>query len=175
MALTPQAETILTSAIRLPEFNVFAVQFGDFGIRWYALAYIAGLVIGLVLLKRGTRAVDSPVTSDNIDSLLNYLLVGLVLGGRFGYVLFYNARYFITDPLAIFRVWEGGMSFHGALIGICLALWLMASRHNLPLLTLGIGLLWLPHRPLLWPFGQFHQWRIIWPRHQCVMGDDFSP
>ena len=99
MALTPQAETILTSAIRLPEFNVFAVQFGDFGIRWYALAYIAGLVIGLVLLKRGTRAVDSPVTSDNIDSLLNYLLVGLVLGGRFGYVLFYNARYFITDPL----------------------------------------------------------------------------
>jgi phosphatidylglycerol:prolipoprotein diacylglycerol transferase len=137
MALTPQPETMLTAAIRLPEFNVFAVQFGNFGIRWYALAYIAGLVIGLVLLKRGTRAAYSPVTSDNIDSLLNYLLIGLILGGRFGYVLFYNAGYFITDPLAIFRVWEGGMSFHGALIGICLALWLMAHRHNLPLLTLG--------------------------------------
>jgi len=137
MALTPQPETMLTGAIRLPEFNVFAVQFGDFGIRWYALAYIAGLLIGLVLLKRSTRAADSPVTSDNIDSLLNYLLIGLILGGRFGYVLFYNAGYFITDPLAIFRVWEGGMSFHGALIGICLALWLMAYRHNIPLLTLG--------------------------------------
>ena len=137
MAFSPQPETMLTGAIRLPEFDVFAVQFGNFGIRWYAISYIAGLVIGLVLLKRGTRAAYSPVTSANIDSLLNYLLIGLILGGRFGYVLFYNAGYFITDPLAIFRVWEGGMSFHGALIGICLALWLMACRHNLPLLTLG--------------------------------------
>ena len=67
MALTPQPETMLTGAIRLPEFNVFAVQFGDFGIRWYALAYIAGLVIGLVLLKRGTRAADSPHEDDRHD------------------------------------------------------------------------------------------------------------
>jgi phosphatidylglycerol:prolipoprotein diacylglycerol transferase len=129
-------QTIMTGAIQLPEFNVFAVQFGDFGIRWYALSYIAGLLIGIYIIKRISRAATAPMRADQADSLLNYILIGIILGGRLGYALFYNTAYYLTNPAAIFRVWEGGMSFHGAFLGVMVALVLMARRHQIPFLVL---------------------------------------
>ena len=126
----------LQSAITLPEFNIFAIQFGGFGIRWYALSYIAGLLIGISILRRESRLPNALMTTGHTDQLLTYVLIGIILGGRLGYVLFYNTAYYLANPLSILRLWEGGMSFHGALIGIGIALIVMAQRYNLPFLAL---------------------------------------
>ena len=130
------AETVSSGGIILPEFNEFAIQFGNFGIRWYALAYIAGLMIGFYLLKREAQKADSVMPSAALDSLLNYVLVGIIAGGRLGYVLFYNASYYLSHPLDIFKIWHGGMSFHGGLIGVTFAMILLARRHNLSVLAI---------------------------------------
>lgn len=135
MIIQPVPVDHLVSAITLPEFNVFAVQFGGFGIRWYALAYIAGLLIGIYILRRETRLATAVMTADQTDRLLNYLLIGIILGGRLGYVFFYNAGFYLSNPIAIFYVWQGGMSFHGALIGVAAALYVMSRRHKIPLLA----------------------------------------
>ncbi|MGB0689803.1 MAG: prolipoprotein diacylglyceryl transferase [Candidatus Puniceispirillum sp.] len=130
------AETVSSAGIILPEFNEFAIQFGNFGIRWYALAYIAGLLIGFYLLKREARKPVSVMPSVALDSLMNYVLIGIIAGGRLGYVLFYNAGYFLSHPLDIFKIWQGGMSFHGGLIGVSLAMILLARRQNIPVLAI---------------------------------------
>ena len=135
MIIEPAPVEFLRSAITLPEFNPFAIQFGDFGIRWYALAYIAGLLIGFYILRREARLPTAVMTLDQTERLLNYLLIGIILGGRLGYVLFYNASFYLANPLSILRLWEGGMSFHGALIGVGVALFIMAQRHKLPFLA----------------------------------------
>ena len=121
-----------SSAIILPEFNKFAVQFGGFGIRWYAISYLLGLLAGWYLLRREADKIDSPLRHETVDTLLNYVLFGIIIGGRLGYVLFYNSTYYLAHPQAILRIWEGGMAFHGALIGIAVAVLLMARRHHLP-------------------------------------------
>ncbi len=136
MIIRPAPVEFLHNAITLPEFNTFAIQFGGVGIRWYALAYIAGLLIGIYLLRRESRLPGAPITPNQIDRLLNYLLVGIILGGRLGYVFFYNAGFYLANPLSILRLWEGGMSFHGALFGVGFALLLMARRHELPFLAI---------------------------------------
>ena len=130
------AETVSSAGIILPEFNEFAIQFGNFGIRWYALAYIAGLLIGFYLLKREARKPGSVMPSVALDSLMNYVLIGIIAGGRLGYVLFYNPVYFLSHPLDIFKIWQGGMSFHGGLIGVSLAMILLARRQNIPVLAI---------------------------------------
>ncbi|ADE40440.1 prolipoprotein diacylglyceryl transferase [Candidatus Puniceispirillum marinum] len=135
-AETQTTEILSSARIILPEFNEFAIQFGNFGIRWYALAYIAGLLIGFYLLKREANKADSVMTSVALDSLLNYVLIGIIAGGRLGYVLFYNASYFLSHPLDIFKIWQGGMSFHGGLIGVTLAMMLLARRHKIPVLAI---------------------------------------
>ena len=136
MIIKPAPFEFLQSAITLPEFNVFAIQFGGFGIRWYALAYIAGLLIGIYILRRESRLPSAPMTPNQTERLLNYLLIGIILGGRLGYVFFYNAGFYLANPLSILRLWEGGMSFHGALFGVGLALFLMARRHEIPFLAI---------------------------------------
>lgn len=130
------AEILASAGIILPEFNEFAIQFGDFGIRWYALAYIAGLLIGFYLLKREANKADSAMTSVALDSLLNYVVIGVIIGGRLGYVLFYNASYFLSHPLDIFKIWQGGMSFHGGLIGVTVAMIVLARRYQIPVLAI---------------------------------------
>ena len=125
-----------SSAIILPEFNKFAVQFGGFGIRWYALAYLAGLLAGWYLLRREANKIYSPLRHETVDILLNYVLFGIIIGGRLGYILFYNSAYYLAHPQAILRIWEGGMAFHGALLGIAIAILIMAKRHHVPFFLL---------------------------------------
>tara|TARA_B100000989_G_scaffold240245_1_gene187112 strand:- start:173 stop:1012 length:840 start_codon:yes stop_codon:yes gene_type:complete len=125
-----------SGAIILPEFNTFAVQFGGFGIRWYAIAYLVGLLAGWYLLRREANHTESPLRCETVDILLNYVLFGVIVGGRIGYILFYNSGYYLAQPLAIFRVWEGGMAFHGALLGIAVAVLIMAKRHHVPFFLL---------------------------------------
>jgi phosphatidylglycerol:prolipoprotein diacylglycerol transferase len=114
-----------------------AFSLGPLDIRWYALAYIAGIVLGwayaLHLVSHpsywGNRA--SAITRAHIHDFLNWAVIGIILGGRLGYVLFYHPSYYAAHPLEILAVWEGGMSFHGGLIGVTLAMILFARRYGL--------------------------------------------
>ena len=125
-----------SSAIILPEFNTFAVQFGGFGIRWYAIAYLLGLLAGWYLLRREASHIGSPLRPETVDILLNYVLFGVIIGGRLGYILFYNSAYYLAHPLSMLRIWEGGMAFHGALLGVAIVVLIMAKRHYVPFFVL---------------------------------------
>ncbi len=121
-------------AIPFPAFDPVLVQVGPLAIRWYALAYIAGLLLGWQLLRRIVRRPGWALTAEQIDDLLFYATLGIIVGGRLGFVLFYHPGYYLTHPLQIIAVWQGGMSFHGGLIGILVAAWLFARRHGIAFL-----------------------------------------
>ena len=124
-----------------PVIDPVLISFGPLVIRWYALAYIAGLLAGWWYALRliGNAALwagEAPFTRRHIDDVIVWIAVGVVFGGRFGYVMFYNLDYFISNPLTIFMVWQGGMSFHGGLIGAAAGAFLFARKHRLPVLSL---------------------------------------
>lgn len=119
-----------------PDFDPVLVALGPFAIRWYALAYLVGLVGGWYILRRLAKAPTSPVSVMQIDALLNWILFGVIIGGRLGYVLFYKPLSYLSDPLSALRIWEGGMSFHGGFLGVVIATILFARRHNIALMPL---------------------------------------
>ena len=130
----------------LIEIDLGFIGLGTFPIRWYALAYVVGLLIGwryaLALANRPMMwGGASPATRDDIDDLLFYSTLGVILGGRIGYILFYQVPHqsetIAADPLSLLRIWEGGMSFHGGLAGVAIAIWLIARQRNVPLLSIG--------------------------------------
>ena len=120
--------------------EIFSVEvFGvTVALRWYALAYIAGLLIGWRIILRliGTARLwqgPAPLSADQIERLLTWVIVGVVLGGRFGYVLFYQPGFYAENPWQIFKVWQGGMSFHGGFLGVVVANILFSWREKIPL------------------------------------------
>ncbi|PYE84054.1 prolipoprotein diacylglyceryl transferase [Pseudoroseicyclus aestuarii] len=121
--------------------EVFSVTlFGtEFALRWYALAYIVGILIGWQLVAAALRRPrlwrneTAPMTAAQLESLLSWIVVGVIAGGRLGYVLFYRPGYYIQNPAEILILWEGGMAFHGGLIGVVLAIALFARANRLPL------------------------------------------
>jgi phosphatidylglycerol---prolipoprotein diacylglyceryl transferase len=123
-----------------PAIDPVAVSFGPFAIRWYALAYIVGFLGGwayAVVLVKAARlwgAQPRPHPESLIDLVL-YIMIATVVGGRLGQVLFYEPSYYAAHPLDIFAIWNGGMSFHGGLIGVLLAIWYYAHRFKIPFLT----------------------------------------
>ncbi|WP_426611470.1 prolipoprotein diacylglyceryl transferase [Bradyrhizobium sp. McL0616] len=128
--------------IDFPSFNPIAVAIGPFAIRWYALAYIGGIVLGWLyarslLKKERLWGGPAPISLLQIDDFILWVTLGIILGGRAGYVLFYNLPFFIDHPTAIFRLWEGGMSFHGGFLGCVIAAILFARRNGIPILSLG--------------------------------------
>ncbi|MCX8100678.1 MAG: prolipoprotein diacylglyceryl transferase [Geminicoccaceae bacterium] len=127
-------------ALPFPSIDPVAIAFGPIAIRWYALAYLIGILLGFWILKRLAARPDWPLSSAVLDDLLFYVTLGVVLGGRLGYVLFYNPAHFLAHPLDIPAVWQGGMSFHGGLVGVVLALLLVARKHGLAPLVLGDAL-----------------------------------
>ena len=112
-----------------PQFDPVALQLGPVSIRWYGLMYLVGFVGGLLLgrLRVRTRP-DLGWTTRDLDDLLFYCVLGVVLGGRLGYVLFYKWSEYMHDAIRILYVWEGGMSFHGGFLGVILAMWWFARR-----------------------------------------------
>jgi len=110
------------------------VAFSIFGlpIRWYALAYIAGFVIGFYMFRFFTKNKDCEIcfSKKQMDDFLTFIVLGVILGGRIGYVLFYNLSYFIEKPLEIFALWHGGMSFHGGLLGVIIAVMLFVHKNK---------------------------------------------
>ncbi len=119
-----------------PNFDPVIFQIGPFAIRWYALAYIVGLVgawrYGIWLARREPNL----VTAQHVDDFLVWATVGVILGGRLGYVFFYQPVYFLAHPLEIPQMWNGGMSFHGGLIGVITAMILFARRRGIALFAL---------------------------------------
>ena len=117
-----------------PQFDPVIVQIGPFGIRWYALAYIAGLVLGWRLARHLVRLTPSVATPLQVDDFLTWATLGVVLGGRLGYVLFYQPQAYLAHPAMILAVWEGGMSFHGGALGVTIAIVWFCRRNAIPLL-----------------------------------------
>ena len=128
--------------IDFPVFDPIAIQVGPFAIRWYALAYIGGIVIGWIyarsLLKNERLwGGPAPISLVQLDDFILWVTIGIILGGRTGYVLFYNLPFFLQHPLEIFELWKGGMSFHGGFMGCVIAVIWFARANKVPILSLG--------------------------------------
>jgi len=127
--------------VAFPSIDPVLINIGPLPIRWYALAYITGLFLGWAyaraLVTRKTLWGGAPPLAPlDIDDLLVYAAMGVIFGGRIGYVIFYNAGFYLAHPAEVLAVWKGGMSFHGGLAGTALAIYLLAKRKNLPVLSL---------------------------------------
>lgn len=145
--------------LEYPDINPVAVSIGPFTlggkaigplqVHWYGLMYLLGFIAAWLIALRRSQQKHSPVQKAQVEDLIVYSALGVILGGRCGYVMFYHFDKWLGDPLWLLRVWEGGMSFHGGLIGVILAMWLYARRINkhlldvldfvVPLVPLGLG------------------------------------
>jgi phosphatidylglycerol:prolipoprotein diacylglycerol transferase len=128
--------------LAFPVFDPVAIAIGPFAIRWYALAYIGGIVFGWLYARAILRnerlwGGPAPIAPIQFDDFVLWVTFGIILGGRAGYVLFYNSAYFLKHPLEIFELWNGGMSFHGGFLGCVAAVLLFGWRHRVPALSLG--------------------------------------
>lgn len=112
--------------------------FGGIGLdlRWYALAYIVGLTVGWLWGMRLARMSPMPIQAEHVDRFFTWAVVGVIVGGRLGAVLFYNPSMLVDDPLGVLQVWNGGMSFHGGVLGVMVAMILFARRCGIPLFSL---------------------------------------
>ena len=133
---------MLPLLIAFPMFDPVAIAIGPVVIRWYALAYIVGIVLGWLYaraLLRNTRLWDgpAPMTPAQLDDFILWVTIGIILGGRTGYVLFYNFAFFMQHPAEILELWKGGMSFHGGFMGCVVAVILFARANKVSILSLG--------------------------------------
>ena len=120
-----------------PELFSFSVGGMEFALRWYALAYIAGILIAWKLAAMALRrpvlwpSNTPPMSPKQLEDMLFYIVLGVILGGRLGFVLFYQPAYYLQNPLEILKVWQGGMAFHGGMLGVIVAAWLFTARQGI--------------------------------------------
>ena len=129
-------------ALPFPVIDPVLISVGPFAIRWYALAYIVGILLGWLYARRLIRneklwGGPAPLTVTDFDDFVLWVTLGIILGGRIGYVLFYNLPHFVANPREIIEVWHGGMSFHGGFLGCVIAVIGFAKRRGIPFLPLG--------------------------------------
>ena len=122
--------------LTFPSIDPIAFEIGPIAIRWYALSYIAGILLAWVYCRHLTKLPPAYLTKQAFDDLMAWAVLGIVLGGRLGYVLFYKPAYYLAHPLEAPQIWQGGMSFHGGLIGVLLALYLFSRRRGIPYFAL---------------------------------------
>lgn len=136
---------MFASALDFPNIgpDIFSISVGSFtfALRYYAMAYILGILIGWWIMVRAVQAERlwvgaPPATKEQIDEFITWLIIGVIVGGRLGYVLFYEPARFLAAPLDIVKVWQGGMAFHGGLAGVAIAVIVFARRHAIPLMSL---------------------------------------
>ena len=123
----------MTFAIPFPAIDPVLISFGPLAIRWYSLAYIAGFLLGWWLLRRLVQRPPEATKIEEVDDYLIWAMLGVILGGRLGYVLFYNFSIYLDDPLSVLALWRGGMSFHGGLLGVIIATILFCRRRRIDL------------------------------------------
>ena len=128
--------------IPFPAINPVLFSIGPLAVRWYALAYIVGIIAGwfyarAIIASERYWGGAAPLTVIDFDDFVIWITLGIILGGRIGYVLFYNLPHFAEHPLQIFELWNGGMSFHGGVLGCFVAIYAFARRRRIPLLSLG--------------------------------------
>ena len=114
-----------------PSIDPILISLGFLDIRWYSLSYIFTFIFGSILIKKLNKKSLNNLSDVQIDKFFVWAVIGVIIGGRVGYVLFYQLQLFFLDPLYIFQIWKGGMSFHGGLIGMILAIYLFAKQNNL--------------------------------------------
>jgi phosphatidylglycerol:prolipoprotein diacylglycerol transferase len=129
-------------ALPFPAIDPVLIQIGPFALRWYALAYIVGILVGWLYARALIRREHlwggkAPMTLADFDDFILWVTLGVILGGRIGYVLFYNPAHFAQNPLEALQLWKGGMSFHGGFLGCVLAVILFARRRGISILSLG--------------------------------------
>jgi phosphatidylglycerol:prolipoprotein diacylglycerol transferase len=129
-------------SIAFPVFDPVAIALGPIVIRWYALAYIGGIVLGWIYARALIKSTKlwggpSPISLLDFDDFILWVTIGIIVGGRTGYVLFYNLDFFIAHPAEIFELWKGGMSFHGGFMGCVFAVFLFCWKRGLSVLSLG--------------------------------------
>ena len=132
-----------------PNFDPVLIHLGPLAIRWYALSYIVGFCLFIWLGRRRIKSGQTIFTNELLEDLFTWGVFGVILGGRLGYVLFYQSAYYFSHPLDILKIWQGGMSFHGGFIGVLVAMWLFACKHKVkfwavadfvaPLIPLGLA------------------------------------
>ncbi|GHF18896.1 prolipoprotein diacylglyceryl transferase [Kordiimonas sediminis] len=125
---------VSASVLAYPEIDPVLFELGPIVIRWYSLAYIAGLMFGWWYIRRLVSKPGAVMSTDHVDDFLTWAAIGTILGGRLGYVLFYNLSAYLEDPISILRLWDGGMSFHGGAAGVVIAVILFAKRKKLDLM-----------------------------------------
>ena len=159
-----------------PAVDPILVSIGPFAIRWYALAYIGGILLGWLYARALVRAEElwggkAPLTLDDIDDFILWITLGIIFGGRLGYVLFYNPAYFAAHPLEILELWTGGMSFHGGFLGCVAAVMLFGWKRNIRILSLGdLTCAVAPIGLFLGRLANFINGGIVGPRHRCALG-----
>ena len=136
----------MQAVLNFPDLSpeLFSISlFGmEFALRWYALAYIVGILIAWLMvlsaLRRPALWLDEtpPMKPEQVEDLITWIILGVILGGRLGFVLFYQSAYYLSYPLEILMVWQGGMAFHGGLLGVVITAFLFGRRHQIPLLSL---------------------------------------
>ena len=136
--------------LTFPNISPTVFSFGPFQIRWYGLFYIISFFIGYIFLKKIIIKRRIKLTDKQYEELLFHIVLGVILGGRIGYVLFYNLFYYLSNPLSIFAVWQGGMSFHGGILGVIISGMIFMKRNKqsfmkladsaMPLVAIGLGL-----------------------------------
>ncbi len=170
--------------LMFPQFDPVMLHLGPISIRWYAIAYIVSLLIGWRLVRHLVRRAPIVATVEQVDDFLTWAVLGVVLGGRIGYVLFYNLPLYAAHPLTAFEVWHGGMSFHGGAIGVAIAIFLFCRHHRIPILgfadriavaaPIGLGLGRIANfiNGELWgrPAPAWVPWTMIFPRSTPVDG-----
>jgi phosphatidylglycerol:prolipoprotein diacylglycerol transferase len=168
----------MSAPLQFPQFDPVLLHLGPISIRWYALAYITGLVIGWQVMRRLVLKPPALATQAQTDDFLTWATLGVVLGGRLGYVLFYQPGFYLAHPLQIPAVWTGGMSFHGGMLGVVVALVVFCRLNRIPLLgfadrmavvtPIGLGLGRIANfiNGELWgrPAPDWVPWRMIFPR-----------
>lgn len=117
--------------IQYPNIDPVALSLGPVSIYWYGLTYVGGLIFAWWLGKQRAQLPNSPIKEAQIDDLIFYAALGIIGGGRIGYALFYGSGSLLDDPLRVFRIWEGGMSFHGGFLGVMIAMWFLCRNHKI--------------------------------------------
>ena len=117
--------------INFPDISPIALSIGPFNLRWYAIAYLVGILSAWFLINKNIKKYNIEFNNIMLDDLVFYVTLSIILGGRLGYALFYGDGYFFRNPLQIFAIWNGGMSFHGGIIGVITGIYLFSKKYNI--------------------------------------------